>query len=311
MSGRRRRYVFTLNNYTADDESRIGTVFDTRCRYGVYGREIGATGTPHLQGFLIFKESTRFNAVKELLGDRCHIEGANGSNDQASEYCKKDGDFVESGQIPNERGARTDLYEAIEFLTESRDMVAFKREYPREYIKYPRGFSTLLSYPAREPGNPPYVHWIFGRSGVGKTRYVFARESGVPIWTSIGDLSWFEGYYQQPVALLDDFRGSNCKFSYLLRLLDRYPFTVEYKGGSIPFNSSRIYITSCHAPSTVYDKLPEDVFQLIRRVSVVTHMVTPFTGQEDYDIDSQRWVWESQGEFDETVPSYVPSEHRI
>jgi hypothetical protein len=293
MGSRGRRWVFTLNNYTADDENRLNSLHDGIAKYLVYGRETAATGTPHLQGFIIFNDSRRFNNVRETLGSRCHIEQSRGSNIDASEYCKKDGDFVEYGQLPSAGGTRTDLSEAIEFLQECRDMDSFKQQYAREYIKYPRGFNTLLTYPERDPDTPPTVWWIFGRSGIGKTRYVYARERGVPIWTSIGDLNWFEGYHQQPVTLLDDFRGSNCKFSYLLRLLDRYPFTVEFKGGSIPFNSSRIYVTSCHPPSTVYDKLPEDVYQLIRRLTVVTHMVAEFNGDvEHYDIDSQAWEWE-------------------
>jgi hypothetical protein len=298
MGSRGRRWVFTLNNYTTDDENRLVAVFNEHSRYGCYGREVGANGTPHLQGFVIFTESRRFNNVKSTIGDRCHLEQARGTSKEAADYCKKDGDFIEIGEIPNESGKRTDLSDAIEFLMESRDMDAFKREYAREYVKYPRGFSTLLSYPHRDPSNPPYVHWIFGRSGIGKTRYIFHRERGVPVWTSIGDLNWFEGYHQQPVALLDDFRGSNCKFSYLLRLLDRYPFTVEFKGGSIPFNSSKIYITSCYDPGSVYDKLPEDVYQLIRRITVVTEMVIPFNeDDEGYSLDDQQWHWPYQDEY--------------
>ena len=55
--------TFTLNNYTEYDKSFLN---DLECNYIVYGEEIGEQGTPHLQGFVTFKNSCRLASLKSL-----------------------------------------------------------------------------------------------------------------------------------------------------------------------------------------------------------------------------------------------------
>lgn len=66
---------------------------------------------------------------------------------------------------------------------------------------------------------------------------------------------WYDGYYGQPVALIDEFAGkaSRIALAQLLRILDRYPIRVPFKGGFIPFIPKKIYITSNVHPSQWYD----------------------------------------------------------
>lgn len=59
----------------------------------------------------------------------------------------------------------------------------------------------------------------------------------------------------------------------MLRLLDRYPFNVQFKGGSLPFTSKKIYITSNQEPRTWYKNVPnEDYTPLIRRITTIIHV---------------------------------------
>lgn len=102
------RWVFTLNNWTDEDVDHLVSVCEPASTYLVFGREVGESGTPHLQGFVQLKNSTRFNAVKALVGNRAWLAQARGNNQQASDYAKKDGDFEEFGDVPVEQGNRTD-----------------------------------------------------------------------------------------------------------------------------------------------------------------------------------------------------------
>lgn len=101
-----KHWVFTLNNYTAADVSRLEGVGDA-VQYLVAGREVGESGTPHLQGFVSFPNRKRLPFVKSFIGGRAHCEIARLVSN-AIKYCKKDGDFFEVGVPPAKQGKRND-----------------------------------------------------------------------------------------------------------------------------------------------------------------------------------------------------------
>lgn len=103
---RAKHWCFTMNNYTADDLDRLGNL-EGQVDYLVYGKEVGESGTPHLQGFVSFKTRVRRNTAVNMVG-QAHFTVAR-KVDNAIEYCKKDGDVFEIGNPPKAPGARTDL----------------------------------------------------------------------------------------------------------------------------------------------------------------------------------------------------------
>lgn len=106
---RGKNWCFTLNNYTEEDEERINQLVETKiCSYIIYGKEIGSSGTPHLQGFVAFAKRVYFTDVKKRVSDSAHFELARLVH-ESIEYCKKDGDYFEDGVIPVGQGKRSDI----------------------------------------------------------------------------------------------------------------------------------------------------------------------------------------------------------
>jgi hypothetical protein len=88
-----------LNNPN-ENEQRGAWLPDSE--YWVIGREKGEEGTPHLQGYVVFMDRYRLTQIKKLnsVCGRCHWEphSQHSTPKQASDYCKKDGDFLEHGE---------------------------------------------------------------------------------------------------------------------------------------------------------------------------------------------------------------------
>lgn len=89
-----RNWCFTLNNYTDDDESWIQASCDeySCVIYCIYGREIGKSGTPHLQGYIQFNKSRKRSWIKSkfINNNRVHCEPAHGSAQSNIDYCSKE-----------------------------------------------------------------------------------------------------------------------------------------------------------------------------------------------------------------------------
>lgn len=114
-----RRYCFTKNNYTDDDEQLLFEFGERESVvYLVYGRELApTTGTKHLQGFFILSSPQRITWLNTNLF-QCHYEVTRGTSQQAADYCKKENDFEEYGTFPASAGKRTDIETIIEWIDE-------------------------------------------------------------------------------------------------------------------------------------------------------------------------------------------------
>lgn len=131
-----KHWCFTLNNYTENDIARIAQNASL-CDYIIYGREVGESGTPHLQGFVSFTTRVRLNTCVETIG-QAHFTVAR-NIDHSIQYCKKDGDFIEYGQRPTVKGARNDL-ESFKsaVLGGIVDMKRLRSEHSEVCAKYPK-----------------------------------------------------------------------------------------------------------------------------------------------------------------------------
>jgi len=106
------RWCFTLNNHTPLDEQTLRLLGES-VKYLIFGREIGESGTPHLQGFLLLDKNHSLAKVKRLFPSNPHLEVARSPSHVAAAYCKKDHDYEEFGSCPAAPIQRTNRYDAF------------------------------------------------------------------------------------------------------------------------------------------------------------------------------------------------------
>lgn len=183
------------------------------------------------------------------------------------EYCKKEGDFVETGDFPCP-GKRTDLLEVRDRIMNGVLTVAtIIVESPDLYHQYGRTLQAIEDQKNRRKKRcwMPDCYWLWGPTGVGKTRQVHEKESDLYVYP-YEKAGWWDNYDGQEAVLFDDFRGQ-LPLNEVLRLCDRYDYSVARRGRApIPMLAKRIYFTSCKPLQDIYKDAGESLSQLERRI---------------------------------------------
>lgn len=264
MTERHRAYCFTLNNYTMSDEFCCSMI-SKKAIYMIVGKETcPTTGTPHLQGFIRLKNAMTFNNIKSAL-PRAHIVVANGSDAENKAYCSKENNIlIETGTPSEGQGKRTDLKEIAQLIKNKQVSIEdIMFDYPDMYLRYSRSFEKMFNAVLVPRSEPPKVFWRWGLAGLGKTRYCIDNH---PSHFIKDGTMWWDGYNQQEAIIIDDF-DNQIPYRTLLRMLDRYQYQGQVKGGYVQINSPYIYIT-CEYPPTTY-WADNELAQITRRLTSV------------------------------------------
>lgn len=271
---RSRRYCWTLNNFTPDEETHL---FGLNVKYLCYGREIApSTGTPHLQGYMELNNAKTFKATKTFMGiPRIHIEIAKGNGLQNKTYCMKNNDFYEKGDLLYQ-GKRTDI-ENI------KDLVVNENANMRTVIAHATSVQSVrmaeisLQYFEQPRNFMPEVYWYYGPAGTGKSWT--ARQEAEAYTEDIHYQSksgrWWNGYDGHEAVIINDMRRNFMRFNEMLDFLDRYPFRVEAKGTMRQMLAKKIWITSPYHPTQMFNTT-EQIEQLLRRIKVIKKFSTVY-----------------------------------
>lgn len=272
-----RRWCFTLNN---PDDIRVEQQWsewpDTR--YGICQRERGESGTDHYQGFILFTKHKRLGAVKQLL-PRAHWEVARGTDDDNERYCSKEESRVEGpwrlGENNKQERKRTDwtrLKDDIEQGVSGKDFV--ERNF-RLVAMYPAGIERIRRIYEPKRNWPTDLICICGVTQRGKSQaaHELAGEPGSRDGGFVfNGGKWWCDYAGERCVIMEEFAG-NVPLRELLQLADRYPKTVETKGGSANLLCHSIIITSNLKPDQWYTNVnPEQLKALYRRITLYIWM---------------------------------------
>jgi len=256
---------FTLNNWTEAEYEECKQWDYTRI---IIGKEIGPEcGTPHLQGTVVFKSAKRLTGLKKL-NNRISWRPAN-FIEASFEYCRKDGNYWEDDR--RKQGDRTDIKKAKEMFRAGASVHQIALEVD-SYQAARMGELLIRTAPFRSVAIQREILWFCGATGTGKSET--ARLLYPDLYLK-DTYKWWDGYNGEETVLIDDMRGDFCKFHELLRLLDRYTYRGEIKGGSVPITATRIIITSPYRPEDLYKgRTDEDIAQLVRRITEVREFRT-------------------------------------
>jgi len=255
-----------IENFDWDGGDAYEAIED-KVKYLVAGKEIcPSTKREHHQGYLIWKDAKTMSATAKHLPRGTHVEPQRAEeNFDAAKYCFKDDDLVAEFGTRPKPGERNDLKSIKEMVKDGVGMRAITEVY--DSFQEIRAGELLMKYMEAKRDWLPEVFWYWGPPGSGKTRLALEK-AGENVWISGRNLKWWYDYDGHTDVVIDDFRGDFCTFHELLRILDRYPYALETKGGHRQLLAKRIWITSCYPPEQVYNSR-EDMGQLLRRISRV------------------------------------------
>lgn len=270
---RHRRWVFTLNNYS--DEEYAAILDSDSLKYLIVGREVGESGTPHLQGYFeLPNERTLSGLKKDPMFTRAHLEPALGSSIDNIVYCSKQGDFVTRGTPSAQgQGKRTDLVGMKRAIDDGCDEDFLWDNYFSNMLRYRRGTMVYKSRKTTPRDWEPKVLLFVGPTGTGKSMTAFSlARSGyfgsyyvVPMTKGSG--LYFDGYEGQDCVIIDEMDGSRCRPTFLNSLCDRYPFSVPvHCSPNVPFLARYIIIISNFMPKDWWKTT--DVSPFMRRVTI-------------------------------------------
>ncbi len=268
-----RNFCFTLNN-PEENEIDFWSNLCNRQRirdrlhvtYVVFQTErgpprinnIGITvpGTLHYQGYVELSRAIRMPQLKRTFGERAHIERRRGTQGQAIAYCKKEETRIENalsgeGGDPKKLG-KDKLSVVAELIKLGNNLETLQHDYPCTFIQ---NGASIRSYALQLKGQrhkAPIVHIVYGATGTGKTAWIdnkWPDAYWVPMPRNGG--WWWPNYQGQKVAFFDEF-ANQWKYHEMLRLLDRYPFDIQEKGGNSNMISETLVFTTNIDPMQWY-----------------------------------------------------------
>lgn len=257
FQGKARAVCWTLFGYDDNHVAKLRQYGHNECVYMIFGYETcPKTGRPHLQGFSCWENPRSLKKFKEEVSPSLHMEKMLGNHQQASDYCKyedyphctKPNKYEEFGELPVQ-GERTDWRVAVSQIKEGAD-IGEVVEFQPQLLPAIRALERFKALSLKPKHRDVKVIVLWGGAGSGKTRWAY---ENYPDLYSKPRGEWWDGYTGQTAILLDDYYGY-LPYSEMLRVLDRYPYNAQVKGGYVWAQWDTVIITSNKHPREWYSQ---------------------------------------------------------
>ena len=270
-----RNWLCTLNNPTVPGQTYLQELYEkTGATYLCGQLEKAASGTLHLQFFLNFQKTARMSKITKV-DPRVHCEPVK-VNNGADTYCMKTETRVEGpwefGSRPIKRNSKVDWNLIKDSAKAGRLDDIPSQIYVLHYSKLKQISKDHLVLP------PDTDHlkgiWIYGASGVGKSRKV--RQDYPDVYPKSCN-KWWDGYRGQKAVHMEDLGPEHeCLGHHLKIWSDHYSCLLETKGGAIASNFEWFIVTSQYKIEEIFkDERTQEA--LLRRFKVI-HLVDKSLG---------------------------------
>lgn len=263
-----RKFLLTIQNSAArgySHETIRDILGSLNVDYACMSDEIATTGTPHTHVFFYRKGAIREDTIRRKFPG-VHFDNCYGSCQENRAYVAKEGKWAETekaetsvpgtfeefGELPTEREEcaphNSDLIAAIEAGQSTAEIIRNRPKYVFRSNDIDTLRQTLTTERFMKENRDLNVTYIFGPTGVGKTRGIYAAHPAAEICriTNYGTPSngiKFDAYHGHPVMVFEEFH-SQISLPDMLNFLDIYPLMLPARYSDRVACYTTVYLTS-------------------------------------------------------------------
>jgi len=216
-----------------------------------------STGQLHIQ--CCMRTSMKWQELQTFMGRNPHIERTR-SWKKSVLYCTKEESRVLF--LPS-KGIMPIMKQALVYGQVKEQGILCLEDHPTQW----RSYKTIRLIHADNLSSRSTLtlgYWIHGITGCGKTSYL--KDLTSAYWKDPINYQWWDGYLGQPDVILDDYiPSSTFPLERFLGLCNHSPLRIEYKGGSVNFNSKRLWVTSNVHLDTYKNTFATEIWNAISR----------------------------------------------
>lgn len=249
---------------TIFSRAELDTFLELDSTYKCYGIETcPTTGRTHYQAYIYFENKKSFNVLKKLL-PTSHIEQSRCDAETNRNYCMKEGDFYEYGNMPKQGKISANI---LRKLTDE-EIIDLDARCHRAYINARNRLNNVLTVNTFR--KKVKVWYIQGPSGCGKTEKALQLIGDKTFCNVKCENGFWIGLGDTKTALYDDFRSSDMRAKDFINFIDYNRHSMNVKGSEERNNFETIIITSVERIEDIYSNLQgEPREQWMRRIEVI------------------------------------------